>query len=246
MRYYAIGDIHGQIGMLEDAHARIEADRDLTGDRTAAVVHLGDLVDRGPDSKGVIDLLIAGKSRGEPWIVIRGNHDAMFADFLSETTNPDEALRKGLTWLNGRVGGDNTLASYGVRTGGLRSRRAIVEQARTSVPDEHRRFLESLPLFHATPEILFVHAGIRPGIPITRQEPSDLLWIREEFLFDTRDHGPLVVHGHTPVEDAQNCGNRVNLDTGAGFGRKLTAAVFEGRDCWVLTEEGRKPLLPSR
>lgn len=245
MRFYAIGDIHGQIGMLEDAHARIEKDRISTGDKSSPVVHLGDLVDRGPDSKGVIDFLIAGRDRGEPWIVVRGNHDAMFADFLSTTANPDDALRKGLTWLNGRVGGDTTLASYGVRTGGFRSRRAILEDARAAVPESHTRFLASLPMFHAAPEILFVHAGIRPGVPVTLQDPTDLMWIREEFLVDTRDHGSLIVHGHTPVEDARNYGNRVNLDTGAGFGRKLSVAVFEGRECWVLEDGGRRPLPPA-
>lgn len=244
MRFYAIGDIHGQRGMLEAAHDRIARDRDRTGDLEAPVVHLGDLVDRGPDSKGVLDLLTEGIRRGEPWIVLRGNHDAMFSEFLSATTNPDESLREGLTWLNGRVGGDATLASYGVRTGGLRSRRAILQDARAAVPGPHAAFLSTLPLFHATPELLFVHAGIRPGIPITRQDPTDLMWIRDEFLVDTRDHGCIVVHGHTPVDDAQNCGNRVNLDTGAGFGRRLTAAVFEGRNCWELVNEDRKPLLP--
>lgn len=244
MRFYVIGDIHGQREMLESAHERILRDRSSCGDKVAPVVHLGDLVDRGPDSKGVIDMLQEGRTRGEPWLVVRGNHDAMFADFLGATSNPDDALKPGLTWLNARVGGDATLRSYGVRTGSFRSRRAIMQDAREAVPASHHRFLESLPLFHATPDLLFVHAGIRPGVPVTLQDPTDLLWIREEFLSDPRDHGPLVVHGHTPVEEPQNCGNRVNLDTGAGFGRKLTAAVFEGRECWVLTDKGRDPLRP--
>ena len=95
---------------------------------------------------------------------------------------------------------------------------------------------------YATGDFLFVHAGIRPGIPITRQEVHDLHWIREPFLSDPRDHGTVVVHGHTPVERATHYGNRVNLDTGAGMGRPATAAVFEGRRAWVLTEAGRVPV----
>jgi serine/threonine protein phosphatase 1 len=244
MRFYAIGDIHGQRGMLEAAHERIARDRDTTGDREAPVIHLGDLVDRGPDSSGVIQFLVEGRERGEPWLSIRGNHDAMFADFLSTTANPDDQLRAGLTWLNGRVGGEATLASYGIRTGIFRSRRAIVEDAREAVPASHVDFLNALPLFHATPELLFVHAGIRPGIPITRQDPTDLTWIREDFLGDERDHGYLVVHGHTPVDEPQHRGNRINLDTGAGFGHPMTAAVFEDRACWILTDDGRQPLNP--
>ncbi len=246
MRFYAIGDVHGQRGMLEAAHERIMKDREKTGDTTAPVVHLGDLVDRGPDSKGVIDLLLEGRERGEPWLSVRGNHDAMFGDFLGTTADPDDALRKGLTWLNARVGGDATLASYGIRTGGFRSRRAVLQDAREAIPEAHCRFIDSLPFFHATPEVLFVHAGLRPGVPVTLQDPTDMMWIRDDFLFDTRDHGLLIVHGHTPVEDPQNCGNRVNLDTGAGFGRPLTAAVFEGRECWILTDAGRQALPPPR
>lgn len=244
MRIYAIGDVHGQLGMLEDAHARIEADREATGDSEAQVVHLGDLVDRGPDSRGVLDLLISGIAEGRPWLVIRGNHDAMFREFLSETNNPDDNLHPNLTWLSDRVGGSETLQSYGVRTGFLKPRSLLWQEAWEKVPTSHERFLSTLPLMHATPDILFVHAGIRPGVPIAEQVENDMLWIRDPFLSDTRDHGLLIVHGHTPVDRAQHCGNRVALDTGAGFGRELTAAVFEGRDCWILTEDGRVPLRP--
>jgi serine/threonine protein phosphatase 1 len=238
MRFYAIGDIHGQLAMLKAAHARIARDREATGDATAPVVHLGDLIDRGPDSRGVIDFLIQGLSGGAPWIVLRGNHDQLLLDLLG---GKDE---NASAWLEPRIGGTETLASYGVRTGTFRSRRAILEDARATIPDTHRRFLAGLPLLHATPELLFVHAGIRPGVPVTLQDSSDLLWIRGEFLDDPRDHGPLIVHGHTPGDQPEHRGNRVNLDSGAGFGRPLTAVVFEGRDCWVLGESGREALAP--
>jgi serine/threonine protein phosphatase 1 len=238
MRYYAIGDIHGQLAMLEAAHARIARDREETGDPAAPVVHLGDLVDRGPDSRGVIDFLIEGIAGGAPWIVLRGNHDAMLLDFLNGAGDSAE------TYLGPRVGGTETVASYGVRTGTFRSRRAIVEDAKASLPDCHRRFLSRLPTLHAAPGLLFVHAGIRPGVPITLQVPADLLWIRGDFLESSRNHGALVVHGHTPVEMPEHRGNRVNLDTGAGFGRRLTAAVFEGTEVWVLGDAGREKLKP--
>lgn len=244
MRLYAIGDIHGQLGMLEDVHERIERDRLETGDTTAPVVHLGDLVDRGPDSRGVLDFLVAGAVSGQPWITIRGNHDAMFSEFLSEAEDPDDHLHPSLTWASGRLGGLATLASYGVRSGILRARRAIWLEARDKVPESHVRFLANLPLLYAAPGLVFVHAGIRPGVPITEQTDQDLLWIREPFLSDSRDHGALIVHGHTPVDYPGHFGNRVDLDTGAGFGNKLTVAVFEGTDCWVLTESGRLALKP--
>lgn len=238
MRYYAIGDIHGQLDMLEAAHRRIARDRAETGDEAAPVVHLGDLVDRGPDSRGVIDFLIAGIARGAPWIVLRGNHDEMLHDLVRNEGETAEI------YFAEMIGGLETAASYGVRTGGFRSRRAIAEDLRAALPDSHRRFLAGLLLLHATPDLLFVHAGIRPGVQITLQEPRDLLWIRGEFLNNLRDHGPLIVHGHTPAERPEHRGNRVNLDTGAGYGRALTAAVFEGRDAWVLGPVGRVPLLP--
>ena len=243
MRFYAIGDIHGQLAMLEAAHERIAGDREETGDATAPVVHLGDLVDRGPDSRGVIDFLIRGIGGGAPWIALRGNHDQLFLDVISREGDPDAA---DLSWLDPRIGGRATLASFGVRTGSLRNSRAMLADARSAVPAAHRRFLETLPTFHAARDLLFVHAGIRPGVPITLQDPEDLLWIREDFLLDPRDHGPLIVHGHTPCEMPEHRGNRVNLDTGAGFGRSLTVAVFEGRDCWVLRDAGRERLVPGR
>jgi serine/threonine protein phosphatase 1 len=237
MRYYAIGDIHGQSAMLEAAHALIARDREETGDAVAPVVHLGDLVDRGPDSRGVIDFLIEGIAGGAPWMVIKGNHEAMLLDLLS-------GAETGESYLGERTGGLATVASYGVRTGAFRSRRAIAEEARAAVPESHRRFLSGLPLLHAAPGLLFVHAGIRPGVPITLQEAVDLLWIRGAFLESSLGHGALVVHGHTPVETPEHRGNRVNLDTGAGFGRRLTAAVFEGTDVFILGEHGREALLP--
>ncbi len=245
MTYYAIGDIHGQIDMLRAAHGRIAADRAANGDLSAPVIHLGDLTDRGPDSRAVIQHLIDGIARGEPWVVIKGNHDRMFAGYLDDRTHHDPSLNRDLTWRNPRLGGLMTLASYGVDADERRDAARVHAEALAAVPQSHRDFLAALPLTLTTDDLLFVHAGIRPGIPLSRQEENDLLWIRQDFLPDTTDHGRLVVHGHTVTRRPLHAGNRVNLDTGAGFGDPLTAAVFEGRDVWVLGDHGRVPLRPA-
>lgn len=242
MRIYAIGDIHGQLEMLEAAHDRIATDRADTGDAAAPVVHLGDLVDRGPDARGVIEFLIAGQGRGEPWIVIKGNHDALFERQVSADPRPEDRFS---WWASENMGGRDTAASYGVEFSGFRREAANRRSLAEAVPETHKAFLANLPLIHVIPELVFAHAGIRPGVPLSLQNEDDLMWIRGDFLFDDSDHGRLVVHGHTPVRRPEHHGNRVNLDTGAGFGRPLTAAVFEGRDCWILGPEGRVPLLPT-
>lgn len=244
MRIYAIGDIHGQLSLLEGAHREISKDRERTKDNGAIVVHLGDLVDRGPDSRAVIDYLMNGISDGEPWEVIKGNHDRMFAEFV-RGAKEDPRLFSGLTWMHPRLGGTATLASYGIVRGPLESKAALARRAVAAVPDSHLDFLERLPLYKQTDELLFVHAGVRPGIPLEDQSEDDLIWIREEFLEDTRDHGRLVVHGHTPIEAATHFGNRVALDTGAAFGGPLSVAVFEGRDVFLLQDETRYSLGPA-
>lgn len=243
MRVYAIGDVHGRLGLLRAAHARIAADRARTGDGRAPVIHLGDLCDRGPDSAGVIDLLLEGMERGEPWLALCGNHDRMFRDFLAD--DGAATLRPPDYWLSEAIGGRETLASYGLDTygwrGGLSALRAA---AREQVPERHKAFLAGLPLWHETPDLILVHAGLRPGVPLAEQSEEDLLWIRNEFLLSGHDFGRIVVHGHTPAELPEHRGTRVNLDTGAAYGGPLTVAVFEGRDVWVLTDGGRVPLRP--
>jgi len=239
MRVYAIGDIHGQLGMLLQAHERIAADRERTGDMTAPVVHLGDLTDRGPDSKGVIQLLIDGMARGEPWLTVKGNHDRMFAGFLTERTYQDPCLRREYTWLHPRLGGIETLASYGV------DKHTPHDQVQRAVPDSHKQFLAQMPLMQHFGDVAFVHAGVMPGVALKDQIEDNLLWIRTLFHNETQPFEALIVHGHTPVDTATHYGNRVNLDTGAGYGNPLTVAVFEGTDCWVLEPDGRAPLLPE-
>jgi serine/threonine protein phosphatase 1 len=235
---YAIGDIHGQLGALERALGLIEAD----GGRDAPIVMLGDYVDRGPDSRRVLDLLIEGLAAGRSWISIKGNHDRYLTRFLSDMRTTDPRTRPGLTWLHPRLGGDKTLASYGVSAAEDMALEPILEAAREAVPRTHVDFLEGLPLHHEAAGKLFVHAGIRPGVPLPEQDEDDLVWIRDEFLEHEGSFGPLVVHGHTALDHPEHFGNRVNLDGGAGYFRPLHPAVFEGHRCWLLTPEGRVEL----
>lgn len=245
MRTYAIGDIHGHLGLLRAAHDLIAADRARVADRDAVVVHLGDLVDRGPDSDKVVGYLQQGTETGEPWLVLKGNHDRMFAQFLNDPMLQDRGLRAEHSWLHPRLGGGSTLASYGVKNAADRPMPPVHAEAIAVVPSAHRRFLESLPTWSLQGEVLFVHAGIRPGVDLHQQTEDDLVWIRAPFLEDRRDHGVLVVHGHTALPEPRHYGNRVNLDSGAAYGGPLTAVVIEGREVSVLAPSGRRPLHPE-
>lgn len=237
---YAIGDIHGQLDMLRKAIANIERD----GGPDARVVFLGDYIDRGPDSRGVIEFLMDGLTAGRNWVCLRGNHDQMFSMFMEDTPRKPVRMTPEYHWLHTRIGGKETLAAYGVDVGDADSTLNIHNKVRAAVPRAHIDFLESLPASHQENGLFFVHAGIRPGVPIDRQDHEDFLWIRNEFLEDTRAHPFLIVHGHTPVRAARHFGNRVNLDSGAGYGNALSTAVFEGTDCWLLTDAGRTPMQP--
>ncbi|UYV36923.1 serine/threonine protein phosphatase [Rhodobacteraceae bacterium D3-12] len=225
---YAIGDIHGQHEMLLDALTRIEAD----GGTAAPVVFLGDLVDRGPDSRAVIDTLLTGIDQGRDWTVLRGNHDQLFLDYLTSGQTTSPLIRSARPWFDKALGGSATLASYGVDmslTGP-----ELLAAARAAVPEAHRTFLASLPFHHTVGPLLFVHAGIRPGVALAAQSNDDLIWIREPFLSHSDPFDHLVVHGHTAVEMPRHYGNRINLDSGAGWGRPLTAAVITPPRAWPL------------
>lgn len=244
MRTYAIGDIHGHLDLLRDAHDKIARDRARTGDAEAPVIHLGDLVDRGPDSRGVIEYLRSGQAAGEPWVILKGNHDRMFAGFLADPSWQDPGLRSDLSWLHPRLGGAATLASYGVRAAGDRPVAPVHAEAVAAVPQAHREFLLGLPTWRQRGDVVFVHAGIRPGTTMEMQSETDLVWIRKGFLEETGDLGVLVVHGHTALDIPKHYGNRVNIDSGAAYGGLLTTIVVEGRNVWTLEDQGRAPLLP--
>ncbi|QCO57641.1 serine/threonine protein phosphatase (plasmid) [Pseudorhodobacter turbinis] len=245
MRSYAIGDIHGHLDLLQAAHARIAADKAASGDTDAPIIHIGDLVDRGPDCRAVIDYLAKGVAAGENWVVLKGNHDRMFTDFLNDPAYHDPGLKVDYSYLHPKIGGRTTLASYGVANAGDRPVAPVHAEAVAAVPQAHRDFLQSRPTYFERGEVMFVHAGVRPGIAIEDQAEDDLLWIRVDFL-DYRGEFPwLLVHGHTALPAATHYGNRVNIDSSAAYGGPLTAVVVEGRDVFVLTDEGRVPLTPT-
>lgn len=255
---YAIGDIHGQKDMLDQALGLITDD----GGPDAQIVFLGDYTDRGPDSKGVIETLIAGRDAGKPWTFIKGNHDKMFVNYVLKGKEHDPHVKSKISWINKRLGGVTSLASYGIKgdpdlfqiNGGLETLKSyaigdrvvgpktVQQLAQETVPPAHIAFLQDLPLTYETDHLLFVHAGLRPGVALADQNSEDLIWIREGFLESDHDFGKLVVHGHTALDAPQHHGNRVNLDGGAGYGRPLVPAVFEERDCWLLTSTGRQRL----
>lgn len=240
MHTYAIGDIHGHLDKLEAAHELIA--RDMARHGAAPVVHVGDLEDRGPDSRGVISFLMNGIAAGQDWVVLRGNHDRMFQLFMTDPSSVDEGLRSDLSYLHPKIGGAETLASYGVAHPGDRPVAKVHADALDAVPQAHLAFLTARPNWFRRGEVLFVHAGIRPGIAIEDQTETDLIWIRRDFLDDPRDHGALIVHGHTAIDRARHYGNRLNIDSSVAYGGPMSAVVIEGRDAFLLTPDGRQPV----
>jgi serine/threonine protein phosphatase 1 len=201
---YAIGDIHGSLHKLRDLMMLCERHAD---GRTASFIFLGDYIDRGPDSRGVVEALMDMQSRQPDRVIaLKGNHEAVALEVVDGETEAE-------LWL--REGGTATLRSYDI------------DDAR-DLPDEHVAWLRALPLCYDDGRRFFVHAGVDPEKPLGAQRGRDLIWIREPFLSDARDYGRLIVHGHTPQTDGipDFRGNRLNLDTGAVFGRPLTAAAF--------------------
>lgn len=222
---YAVGDVHGRPDLVRRLLARIGDDAAGRGARRRVIVFLGDYVDRGPDSAGVIELLLQGPPNGFEAHYLMGNHEDFMIRFLA-----GEPV--GELWAMN--GGDATLRSYGVdpydsfsRTGGWEGmRRALAER----MPDGHRRFLAGLALNYREGDVLFVHAGVRPGVPIVAQSAEDMLWIRKEFLESRKDFGALVVHGHTPTPEPEVRANRIGVDTGAYATGRLTAVALEGSE----------------
>ena len=220
---YALGDIHGRSDLLADLLTAIEADAAESGLARRTLVFLGDYVDRGPDSRGVVEMLISSLPQGFDAYFLKGNHEAMLFDFLRDPSRLDPWLANG---------GDATLRSYGVDVDGLHRQRTAAETWReafaATLPFGHRRFLEDLNLMVSFGDYLFVHAGVKPGVPLDAQDPDDLVWIRGEFLHSKETFGKMVVHGHTPVQAAEVCNNRIDIDTGAVFSGRLTALRLEG------------------
>jgi serine/threonine protein phosphatase 1 len=204
---FAIGDVHGCFGKLESLITILNL---LSEAEYARFVFIGDYVDRGPNTREVIDFLIESQRREKRrFICLRGNHETM----LLNATIKKRSERDLMNWLAN--GGEQTLDSYGVN-----DPRAL--------PTDHLAWMKALPLKYYDQKRLYVHAGVRPGVSIMDQSEEDLLWIREPFLSSDNDHGAFVVHGHTPTESGlpDLRSNRLNIDTGACFGGQLTAAIF--------------------
>ncbi len=215
---YAIGDVHGRDDLLGQLHEHIAKFHGYQyPGRSGLILHVGDYIDRGPDSAQVIDRLMKGVE-GFDVICLLGNHEAM----LLECLKPFNGWAWDL-WLPN--GGTQTLASLGVsfEPGCFDSN--VLRQA---LGPDRIAWLDELPLHHLAAPYLFVHAGIAPGVPLEEQDPEDLLWIRSRFLDDDTDHGFVVVHGHTPGNDPVVKRNRICVDTGAVFSGRLTAAVLDG------------------
>jgi serine/threonine protein phosphatase 1 len=231
---YAIGDIHGRLDLLEGLLGQIARDDAERDGPAGELIFLGDLIDRGPDSAGVIYRLMSLRAERPNVRFLLGNHEEVFLNALSGDA---KALR-----LFSRIGGEETILSYGVSPQAYAEadyeelHRLLAE----SVPAAHREFLESFENMIVAEDYVFVHAGIRPGVALVDQRPADLRWIRDEFL---RARAPLekrVVHGHTISEDVVELPHRIGLDTGAYRSGILTGMGFEGEKRWVLQEQGRR------
>lgn len=234
-RIYAIGDVHGCLDDLREVHARIEDDLARNPNDDWRVVHLGDYVDRGPDSRGVLDYLAQRMVDDDRYLCLMGNHDLLFVEALA-----GDVSRLGI-WLDN--GGVETLASYGLSRDAFERRLIDRTGIDEFVPPAHRNFLENLERALMDGDYLFVHAGIDPTRRIDAQVEEDLLWIREPFLNSNRDFGAVVVHGHTPVRRVQVRQNRIGIDTGAVFGGELTCLLLEDGRKARLTPDGRASLI---
>ena len=220
IRIYAIGDIHGRADLLDQVLARIDAHLAAHPAVRPVEVFLGDYIDRGPASREVLDRLIA-RSLVRETVCLRGNHETFVVDFLNDPTILSE-------WRN--YGGLETLLSYGLVPSVKADPADHAKLAAAfglAFPESHRRFLSNLKSSFTCGDFFFVHAGVRPGIPLKRQRDEDLLWIREDFLLCEEDFSKIVVHGHTPVRQPDIRPNRINIDTGAYATGCLTCLKLE-------------------
>ena len=220
-RVYAVGDVHGRADLLADVFTRIDADVRAYPAQHAVEIFLGDYVDRGPASREVIERLIARGSEQET-VCLKGNHEAFLLEFLSNPAVLPE-------WQ--RYGGLATLISYGLgpaMNADEGERAALAAAFARALPAAHLSFLHGLKPTFTCGDFLFVHAGVRPGVALAKQQESDLLWIREDFLLHEERFEKIVVHGHTPVAEPDVRPNRINIDTGAYATNRLTCLVLEG------------------
>lgn len=229
MRVYAIGDIHGRDDLLNDLLAKIEADDRARGPADTHIIFLGDLMDRGPGSAAVIETAMALKASGKNVRFLMGNHEEVF---VSACRKCDPKVTRFFL----RIGGEATLLSYPITRAEYISldMEQLTERLATLVPQAHIEFIESFEDQIILGDYAFVHAGIRPGVPLSEQKPSDMRWIREEFVGQRGDLEKVIVYGHTIYEDVEERGSRIGIDTGAYDSGKLTALALEGAERWYL------------
>lgn len=228
IRLYAIGDVHGRLDCLQLMHAAIMAEIERDRPEDWRIIHLGDYVDRGPQSAQVLDFLAKATARDPRILALMGNHDEGFLHFLADPLDAQLFLD---------YGGFDTAASYGV-TLNAGSRAALYESHRqllSAMPERHLTFLRTLPHSVSYGDFFLCHAGVRPGIALADQNPHDLIWIRREFLDNVGLFEKVVVHGHTPQSAPEVKPNRVNVDTKAFDTGRLTALVVDGREKKFLT-----------
>ena len=229
MRVYAIGDIHGRNDLLHNLLKQIEADDAARGAADTHIIFLGDLMDRGPDSAGVINTAMALRDAGRKVRFLMGNHEEVFV----------RACRKNDTKVTRfflRIGGEETVLSYAITRAEYITldMEQLSERLATLVPEAHLEFVESFEDQIVIGDYAFVHAGIRPGVPLSEQKPSDLRWIREDFVDQRGDLEKVVVYGHTIYDEIEERGSRIGIDTGAYASDKLTALGLEGGERWYL------------
>jgi len=246
-RIYAIGDIHGCLDSLRQVQKNIRQDLLNRPHPHPITIYLGDFIDRGPDSRGVIENLIAEDAASHHTHMMFGNHDEMLLTYLKDPSvpiRPNGPKVDKIHWLHELGGGAETLRSYGVGGASDDDPHATHAAFVAALPQTHLRFFENLELYVRHGSYLFVHAGVNPDATLKEQTLDDLIWIREPFLSSGKDHGFTVVHGHTPVKTVENHGNRIAIDTGAVFGRFLSCLVVEGAGQLLLTDDGLKPCPP--
>ncbi|MGQ0456071.1 MAG: metallophosphoesterase family protein [Hyphomicrobium sp.] len=229
VRIYSVGDIHGCSDLLAKLHDLISDDLHERPHSNTHVVYLGDYIDRGPDSNGVLEMLSRSPPIGDATTFIKGNHEDMLETFVRQPLT-------GGPWR--QHGGLETLLSYRVpineciASGGDK---LVQERFLRALPERHLKFLSQLEYSLSLGDYFFCHAGVRPGVPLDRQAPSDLLWIRDEFTSSTEDFGKIIVHGHTPVAAVDQRANRINVDTGAYATGRLSCLVLEESERRVLS-----------
>ena len=227
-RVYAVGDIHGRLDLVDRLLGLIDADDLRRGPAATELIFLGDLVDRGPDSRGVVERLMALRE-SRPVRFLRGNHEEVFLHTLAGDLR---ALRFLI-----RIGGRETLLSYGISAEEYRELDydELMALVRARVPPDHIAFLDSFEDWIEIGDYLFVHAGIRPGVALAEQKSSDLCWIRDEFLRHRESFGRMVVHGHSITEAIDERANRIGIDTGAFASGRLTAIGLQDDERWYLS-----------